>query len=365
MPHRAPRVRYQAPVRAKPMPVRRQEHAPRDNPDRVPNRTGFGDRLGAPDMAGHLPSIACLRAAEAVARHRSFGRAAIELNLTQTAVSHQIRKLESLLGMPLFVRKGGAVRLTPPGEEYLADIRPLIVGIAHATDRLASGKGGDALLVGCPGSFLVKCLAPRIDRFLKAHPGIDVRIRTLNPYDVGERDGSGAFKDLNLAIRYGLGTFAGHDADRISYERIFPVCSPALVAGRALPLDPADLAQRTVIRTTTPLLLRDDWPLWFETAGVPGQGFAGEIACDLLYSCYEMAIHGIGVVMGRTPVVDDDIAAGRLVAPYACSLQSASGYFVTVPHGRGRDEPVRHFRDWLLDEFAQSDGQTATSGRRG
>jgi LysR family transcriptional regulator, glycine cleavage system transcriptional activator len=305
-------------------------------------------------MPGHLPSVACLRAAEAVARHRSFSRAAVELNLTQTAVSHQIRKLEDLMGVPLFVRKGGVVRLTPTGEEYLADIRPLIVGIVHATDLLAGGKRTNALTVGCPGSFLMKCLAPRIERFLARHPGIDIRIRTLNPYDVGERDGTGAFKDLDLAIRYGLGAFAGHDADRISHEHIFPVCSPKLVAGRALPLDPAELARYTVIRTTTPLLLRDDWPLWFETAGVPGLSFAGEIACDLLYSCYEMAIHGIGVVMGRTPVVDGDIAAGRLVVPWTHSLDSASGYFVTVPHGRGREEPIGLFRDWLLGEFADA-----------
>ncbi|WP_170145677.1 LysR substrate-binding domain-containing protein [Rhodoplanes elegans] len=305
-------------------------------------------------MPGRLPSIACLRAAEAVARHCSFGRAAVELNLTQTAISHQIRKLETLLGMPLFVRKGGTIRLTPSGEQYLADIRPMIVGIAHATDRVAR-SAADTLIVGCPGTFMLKCLAPRIDGFLRRHAGLDVRLRTLNPYDQGDRDGSGPFKGLDVAIRYGLGTFAGHDADRISYERIFPVCSEAQVDGRSLPLDPAELARHRVIRTTTPLLLRDDWPLWLETAGVPGLVFADEVACDLLYSCFEMAANGIGVVMGRTPVVSDDLARGRLVAPWAHSLRSASGYFVTVPHGRGADEAVRLFRDWVLETFAEPD----------
>lgn len=310
-----------------------------------------------PHMAGRLPSIACLRAAEAVARHCSFGRAAVELNLTQTAISHQIRKLETLLGETLFVRRGGAVRLTPAGEEYLADIRPMIVGIAHATDRLSSGTA-DTLMIGCPGTFLLKCLVPRIDGFLKRHPGIDVRLRTLNPYDLGDRDGSGPFKGLDAAIRYGLGTFAGHDADRISYERIFPVCSPKLVDGRPLPLDPSELARHRVIRATTPLLLRDDWPLWLETAGVPGLAFPDEIACDLLYSCFELAANGIGVVMGRTPVVSDDLARGRLVAPWEHSLRSASGYFLTVPYGRGRHEAIRLFRDWVLEEFAEPDPLT-------
>lgn len=305
-------------------------------------------------MPGRLPSIACLRAAEAVARHCSFGRAAVELNLTQTAISHQIRKLETLLGIELFTRKGGTVRLTPPGEQYLADIRPMIVGIAHATDRVAHGTG-ETLMIGCPGTFLLKCLVPRIDGFIEKHPDIDVRLRTLNPYDTGDRDGTGPFKGLDLAIRYGLGAFAGHDSDRISYERIFPVCSPALLAGKTAPLDPAELAHHRVIRATTPLLLRDDWPLWLETAGAPGLAFADEIACDLLYSCFELAANGIGVVMGRTPVVAEDLARGRLVAPWAHSLQSSSGYFVTVPHGHGRHEAVRLFRDWLLAEFAEPD----------
>jgi LysR family glycine cleavage system transcriptional activator len=300
-------------------------------------------------VSSHLPSIACLRAAEAVARHCSFSRAAIELNLTQTAISHQIRKLESLLGTQLFLRNAGTVRLTPRGKEYLADIRPLIVGIAHATDRLASAKDENALIIGCPGTFLLKCLAPIIGRFIERHPHIDVRIRTLDPYGAEERDHM--FKDLNVVIRYGLGTFPGHRSDRISDEQIFPVCSPALVDPTSLPLDPIELARHRVIRSTTPRLLRDDWPLWLETAGVPRLVFADEISCDLLYSCFELAVQGMGFVMGRTPIVCGDLKAGRLVAPFTQRIKSSSGYYLTVPHGLDADEPVQIFRNWLLNVY--------------
>ncbi|WP_168184916.1 LysR substrate-binding domain-containing protein [Thalassospira sp. MCCC 1A01428] len=306
-------------------------------------------------MVSRLPSIACLRAAEAVARHRSFSRAAIELNLTQTAISHQIRKLEELLGTGLFLRTGRIISLTPQGEDYLADIRPLVVGISHATDRLASGKRDNVLRIGAPGTFLLKCLAPRIGEFIALHPDIDVRMLTLDPYRVSDRDGTGDFKDLSLIVRYGLGTFPGHDAYKISTERIFPVCSPALIGNRQPPLDPAELSRHRVIRTTTPLLLRDDWPLWLETAGVPGLGFDNEITCDLLYSCFELAIHGVGMVMGRTPLIDADIAAGRLIAPFSQSLLSASGYFLTAPYGSRANEPVRLFRDWFMGTFASED----------
>ncbi|AUG51890.1 LysR substrate-binding domain-containing protein [Thalassospira marina] len=319
-------------------------------------------------MVSRLPSIACLRAAEAVARHRSFSRAAVELNLTQTAISHQIRKLEELLGTELFLRNGRVISLTPQGEDYLADIRPLVVGISHATDRLASGHRDTVLRIGCPGTFLLKCLTPRIGEFIARHPDIEVRLLTLDPYSISDREGSRDFKDLSLIVRYGLGTFPGHDAYKISTERIFPVCSPALLglndaSVADASLNPAILAQHRVIRATTPLLLRDDWPLWLETAGVPGLAFQSEITCDLLYSCFELAIQGVGMVMGRTPLIDNDIAAGRLIAPFSQSLLSASGYYLTVPYGRGANEPVRLFRDWFLETFDHDEHHQATMAK--
>jgi LysR family glycine cleavage system transcriptional activator len=304
------------------------------------------------NLAGQFPTIACLRAAEAVARHQSFSRAAIELNLTQTAVSHQIRKLEDLLGTRLFLRTHAAVRLTPAGEEYLAEIRPLIVSLVHASDRLASRRGADVITIGCPGTFLLKCLAARLSGFTARHPAVAVRIRTLSPYELGDPDRIGSFRDLDVTVRYGLGNFPGHEAYKVGDERIFPVCSPHLFP-RSRPPELAELARHTVIRTTTPLLLRDDWPLWLETAGVPDLGFAGEITCDLLYSCFELAIQGMGIVMGRTPVASADLAAGRLIAPFPIQLASASGYHLAIPYTRARNELVILFRDWFLDVFRQ------------
>ncbi len=304
-------------------------------------------------MAGSFPAIACLRAAEAVARHQSFSWAAIELNLTQTAVSHQIRKLEELLGTRLFLRTHATVRLTPAGEEYLAEVRPLIVSLVQASDRLANRQGNDVITIGCPGTFLLKCLAPRLPHFIERHPEIAVRVRTLSPYELNEPDRIESLRNLDVLLRYGLGNFPGYEAYKIGDELIFPVCNPDLFAGSPHPLHPSELARQTVIRTTTPLLLRDDWPLWLEAAGVPDQAFAKEVTCDLLYSCFELAICGLGVVMGRTPVISSDLLAGRLIAPYTMHLESTSGYYLTVRYSRVKRDEVILFRDWFLEEFHQ------------
>ncbi|WP_170149887.1 transcriptional regulator GcvA [Rhodoplanes roseus] len=300
-------------------------------------------------MLRRLPSMSGLRAFEATARHLSFTQAATELNLTQGAVSHQIKNLEDLLGLKLFVRDGNAIRLTEAGHEYLTSARAAITEVLVATDRAIDRQRGDVLTIACLGTFAIKSLIPNLGDFIRRHPTIGLRVRTLVP--LIEMDP----QDYDVSIQYGTGAdWPGMVAHKIGAEELFPVCSPALLeAGRGLG-SPKDLARHTVIRTASPLILRDDWPLWQEKAGVSGIAFASEITCDLLYPSYQAAIEGLGVAMGRSSVVRGDIARGRLVEPFSIRLPSALGYYVVTGVERAKLAKVQHFSEWALGQLGSA-----------
>jgi LysR family glycine cleavage system transcriptional activator len=177
-------------------------------------------------MAARLPSLNGLRAFEAAARHMSFTLAASELNVTQTAISHQIRRLEEELGIRLFVRQNRTLLLTPEAREYLPGIRAAFNDLRLATDRLLRKDEGNVLTVSTLASLAAKWLLPRISSFQERHPGIDVRITTSTALVDFRRDG------VDAAIRYGRGQWPGLRADWLMADKMFPVCSPELLKGR-------------------------------------------------------------------------------------------------------------------------------------
>jgi LysR family glycine cleavage system transcriptional activator len=286
-----------------------------------------------------------LQAFEAAARHLNFTRAAVELNLTQTAISHQIRNLEETLGVQLFVREGGRIHLTQAGENFAASTRQVIGEISLATDRANYEQRDDTLTVACLGTFEIKSLLPSISAFMALHPDVTLRFKTLVPNTQMPR------QDYDVAIQYGVGDWPGMIAHKLGEEEVFPVCSPALIE-RGPPLrEPGDLAGHTVIRTGSPLLVRDDWPFWLQKAGVPGLSFAHELSCDLLYPAFHAAIEGLGIVMGRSAVVRHDILRGNLVEPFNVRVHSPSSYYLLVPHGREDLPKVAAFRRWALQHL--------------
>ncbi|NNM74165.1 transcriptional regulator GcvA [Enterovirga sp. DB1703] len=293
-----------------------------------------------------LPSMSGLRAFEATARHLSFTRAATELNLTQGAVSHQIKNLEDLLGLKLFSRDGNAIRLTEAGYEYLASARAALTEVLVATDRAIERQRGDILTIACLGTFSIKCLIPNLGDFSRRHPSIGLRVRTLSP------SMHMAPQDYDVSIQYGSSEdWPDMIARKIMREELFPVCSPALLDLNGGLKAPSDLVRHTVIRTASPFILRDDWPLWLERAGVPGIGFAGEISCDLLYPSYQAAMEGLGVAMGRSAVVAADIRAGRLIEPFSIRLPSSLGYHVVIGEERAKLAKVQLFCEWALERL--------------
>ena len=236
-------------------------------------------------MTARLPSLNGLRAFEAAARHLSFTGAASELNVTQTAISHQIRRLEEELGIRLFVRQNRALALTPEARDYLPGVRAAFNDLRLATDRLLRKDDDHVLTVSTLASLAAKWLLPRLSAFQEAHPGIDVRITTSTGL-VDFKSG-----DVDAAIRYGRGHWPGLRAEWLMADELFPVCSPALLNGDKPLRCPEDLAHHTLLHTSGGY--DDDWRLWLTAAGLPSNiSKQPGLTFDLILMTVQAAIDG-------------------------------------------------------------------------
>ncbi|WP_322516168.1 transcriptional regulator GcvA [Rhodopseudomonas palustris] len=300
-------------------------------------------------MTSRLPSLNGLRAFEAAARHLSFTLAAAELNVTQTAISHQIKRLEQELGVKLFVRQNRALALTPQARDYLPGIRAAFNDLRLATDRLLRKDNDRVLTVSTLSSLAAKWLLPRLSAFQEAHPGIDVRITTSTALVDFARD------DVDAAIRYGRGQWPGLRADWLMADELFPVCSPALLAAGKPLRCPQDLAEQTLLHTTGSY--HDDWRLWLTAAGLPPD-FSRQpgLSFDLVFMTVQAAIDGLGVAIGRTSYVEADIAKGRLVVPFTIALPDEWGFYLVSPQASADSPKLSAFRQWLTAD---------TSGKAG
>lgn len=293
-------------------------------------------------MARRLPPLNALRVFEAAARHLSFTRAAEELNVTQAAVSHQIKGLEAHLELKLFRRLNRALLLTDPGQAYFPPVRDALDALAQATKRLGADEQVGRLTVSTLVSFAANWLVPRLGRYRTLNPEIDVRVTTSDFHVDFAR------QDVDLAIRYGRGGWPGLDAVRLMTEEVFPVCSPALLRGGPPLRAPSDLDRYTLLHDE----MREDWRMWLMAAGAlnidadRGPGFSNS---NLVI---QAAIAGEGVALGRSVLVADDLAAGRLVRPFDMSLPGEFAYYVVCPEADAKRPKVEAFRNWLLDEAA-------------
>ncbi|QOZ72637.1 transcriptional regulator GcvA [Bradyrhizobium arachidis] len=291
-------------------------------------------------MTARLPSLNGLRAFEAAARHLSFTLAASELNVTQTAISHQIRRLEEELGIRLFIRQNRALALTPEARDYLPGVRAAFNDLRLATDRLLRKDDDKVLTVSTLASLAAKWLLPRLTDFQEQHPGIDVRITTSTSLVDFQRD------NVDAAIRYGRGQWPGLRADWLMADELFPVCSPSLLRGdRALHVV-EDLKDHVLLHTTNNT---DDWRLWLTAAGLPTNiSQQPGLTFDMTFMTVQAAIDGMGVAMGRTSYVQDDIAKGRLVVPFRIALPADAGFYLVSPQGRREAPKLAAFRQWLV-----------------
>ena len=291
-------------------------------------------------MALLLPSLNGLRAFEAAARHLSFTRAADELAVTQTAISHQIRRLEAQLGLKLFVRRNRTLALTREAESYLPAVSAAFEDLRRATQRLKRPQRDGLLTVSTLASLAAKWLLSRVVAFQEAHPGVEVRVSASTHLVDFQRE------EIDMAVRYGRGDWPGLRAQWLMAEDIFPVCSPALLKGPHPLKRPEDLAHHTLLHAT---LSREDWQLWLTAAGLPTElAQRRGLTFDQSFMCIQAAIEGLGVALGRSPFVEADIAQGRLVVPFDVVLPAEAGYYIVAPEETADDPKIALFRDWLI-----------------
>ena len=295
-----------------------------------------------------LPPLDLLVGFEAAARHLSVTKAGEELFLTQSAVRRQIKELEQQLGVALFQRRHRALALTAEGQQFYAAAAQVLVTMRAATDRLRSRTGRQAIALTTTHSFAALWLIPRLAGFTRAHPEADVRITADTRVQNLERDG------LDIAIRHGPPSLAGPNAIRLFGERVFPVCSPKLLARKQLK-KPEDLKNHVLLQYDDPDGRHPwlHWKTWLEVAGIADLRPSGSLSFSGYEQIIPAAVAGHGVALGRTPLVQDLIESKQLVAPFKSSADPARAYFAIVSkRAEGRPE-VQAFVDWLRETAAK------------
>lgn len=290
-------------------------------------------------MKRTLPPLNGLRAFEAAARHMSFTDAADELSVTQAAISHQVRGLEQRLGLKLFVRRNRSLLLSEAGQAYLPAVRSAFDQLNEATEKLLQKDRGGHLTVTTTSSFAVKWLVPRLGGFQRANPEIDVRVSTGTSLVDFSRE------DVDIGIRYGRGQWPNLTAERLVAEDVMPVCAPSLVKGPNGLRKPADLKRFTLLHIGN---FPDDWQVWLTAAGVKGVDATRGVSFDFALAAYQAAMDGLGVALGRNPLVEPDLKAGRLVVPFEFKRSSEFAYYLVYPPEAIRRRKIKAFRDWVV-----------------
>jgi LysR family transcriptional regulator of beta-lactamase len=281
-----------------------------------------------------------LRAFEAAARHLNFTRAAIELCVSQGAVSHQVAQLEARLSTRLFHRLPRGLALTDDGVALVPVVAEAFDRIGATLDRYAEGRYQEALNVGVVGTFATGWLLQRLDGFAAAFPHIEIRLSTNN----NRVDLAG--EALDYAIRFGDGAWHGTHAEPLMPAPLTPLCTP-LIARRLT--SPADLARERLLRSYR----ASEWTMWFDAAGARAPMLRGPLF-DSSALMASAAMAGLGVALAPRTMFAHDLTAERLVQPFATEID-AGRYWLTRLVSRKPSPPMRAFRQWLLDQVDRAD----------
>lgn len=292
-------------------------------------------------MSRMVPPLNPLRVFECTARRGSFTKAADELYVSQSAVSRQVATLEDYLGVKLFIREQGGVRLTPVGERYQREIGPVFASIASATERLRKTTATSPLKLQVYATFAVKWLMRRLPSFQAQYPHIHVRISTsVAPVNFTKDDVDGA-------IQLGNGDWFNADAEYLFADVIEPVCSPSLLEATPPLKAPADILRQRLLYSR---YRRTDWEDWCASVGFSLLNDPEPMVFPSSLLTYQAAVDGLGVAVGQTRLLQAEFDARLLVRPFERPLRRNLAYYLVTPSGLSPPSKLRVFRDWLRTE---------------
>ncbi|SEH41103.1 DNA-binding transcriptional regulator, LysR family [Rhizobium tibeticum] len=288
-----------------------------------------------------LPSTSLLVAFESVSRTGSVTAAARELDLTQSAVSRQIKALEEQLGVELFVRERQTVRLTLAGDGYAREIREALRRISSASLNLRANPHGGTLNLAILPTFGTRWLAPRLGGFLAANPGVTINLVTrLSPFDF-------RLDSIDAAIHFGHPHWPGAELTLLMSEKTIPACSPGFRSRHAISTA-QDLLDVSLLHLTT---RPDAWERWFAGNGVNFQTVHGMLF-DQFATAAQAAMAGLGVALLPTFLIHDELKRGDLIAAVDCEMESSERYYLAYPTERADYAPLEAFRRWIVREAA-------------
>lgn len=289
-------------------------------------------------MAKKLPPLNWLRSFEASARHLSFTLAAAELNLTQAAVSKQIKNLEFSLGVDLFVRLPRSLELSEDGAAYLPAVKEAIDRLASATNELFGQKRVEALNVRCSLVFFNCVLGPKLPDFYQQHTKADLRFTTNIWRSSGDLDAG-----IDMEIRYGRGDWKGLNSQRLTVDELVPVCSPTLLKDK--PLNSiSDLKHHTLLHV---IGYEEGWGHWLSATGNADVNANNGMQFDTLISAFQMAEQGMGVALGRSSLVERFIESGVLVTPLKETVTTEEAFYLVTKADLSQSDLGRDFENWL------------------
>jgi LysR family glycine cleavage system transcriptional activator len=311
-------------------------------------------------MIYRLPPLNALKVFEAAARHLSFKDAASELNITQAAVSHQVKSLEEYLGVELFRRAGRGVQLTEAARACLPRLREGFDALAAAVEMIRERGAETELVITAPPVFTARWLMPRLADFAKREPKVEVRVVSSSKMvDAGALDSRNLINDVDLRdessgveIHLGLGDYPGYRADKLFEVSMVLVANPDLAKENVL-AKPADLASHVLLHDDAMDLVAggDAWRKWLEAAQVADRidGSRGPHFSSNILSL-EAASQKLGVALALKPLVDADLASGRLYAPFDIEVRPLGSYWLVCPEVIAERPAVSAFRRWLLKQ---------------
>ncbi|MFK0310168.1 LysR substrate-binding domain-containing protein [Pseudomonas sp. NPDC090233] len=289
-----------------------------------------------------LPPLKAIQAFEQAARFGNVARAAEQLNLTPSAVSHQIANLEALIGRPLFLRTAKGVTLTVAGDQYLREVSGLLQSLATATERAGSAVGFDCLRLHSAPSFGLLWLLPRLEQFRASHPDIQINLScSYEALHFGRHQ-------IDVDIRHGYPNWPSLEVRTIRHEHATVLAAPALLARQPI-LQPDDLLGQNLILSESALV---QWPQWFAQQGVslPQAPFA--LSFDRSYMSLEAASHGYGFALESSLLSQDYVAREQLVPVFGANQHSpVSAHHLVFPRGHAELPRVRRFLEWMQGQL--------------